>query len=185
MGPMYGFMWRHIGEEYHGCEKSYKGFDQLNDLINNIKNDPYSRRHLLTTYCPLYNEQGCLIPCHGIATQFYVEIKDNKKYLSCFVFNRSQDTFLGMPFNIASYSILTYIIAKLVDMLPCKLIFSSGDTHIYNNHIDQVNIQLKRNVLPFPILEIDDFKSIDDLNLEKFKVIGYLYNPSIKAKMAI
>jgi dihydrofolate reductase/thymidylate synthase len=185
IGPMYGFNWRYWNAEYKGCDQDYtgKGYDQLVNLIKSIKTDPYSRRHLLTTYNPETVESSVLCECHGIAIQFYVE----NSSLSCHMYQRSVDTFLGFPYNITSYSILTYIIAKLCNLVPKDLIISTGDTHIYNNHIDQVKLQLTRNPLPFPKLElnINPDTKLEDIKLEDFNVIGYLYHPSIKADMAV
>lgn len=185
MGPMYGYKIRHWNAEYKGCDKNYtgKGYDQLVNLIQSIKKDPYSRRHLLTTYNPETVESSVLCECHGIVIQFYV---DNST-LSCHMYQRSVDTFLGFPYNITSYSILTYIIAKLCNLIPKDLIISTGDNHIYINHIEQVQLQLTRNPLPFPKLEvhINPDTKLEDIKLEDFNVIGYLYHPSIKAEMAV
>ena len=135
----------------------------------------------MSTYCPLYNDLGCLIPCHGIVIQFYVE----GDFLSCHVYCRSQDTFLGQNYNFTSYSIFVYIIAKLVNLKPKELVLSMGDAHVYNNHFEQVEIQSKRTPLPFPILVLDDFSSIDELTEDHFHVEGYIHHPAIRAPMAI
>lgn len=190
IGSMYGWIWRHIGAEYKGCHESYEnqGHDQLAELIHTLKTDPFSRRHLLTTYCPLYNDKGCLLPCHGIVVQFYVQQIGDKKHLSCHMYQRSSDTFLGLAINIASYSILTYIVAKMCDMDPKELIITTGDCHIYGNHELQVYEQLQRTPLPFPKLILRDEvknKTFDELILEDFDVVGYLHHPPIKAPMAI
>lgn len=187
MGPMYGWIWRHIGAKYTGCSSPYneKGYDQLAALIKGLKEDPYSRRHLLTTYCPLYTDQGVLAPCHGIVVQFYIENNDT---LSCQVYIRSNDMFLGQPYNIASYAMLTYIIAKMIDKNPCRLIISIGDCHIYTNHFQQTLTQIKRKPLPFPLFKVNDTvknKSFDELELEDFDVLGYISHPTIKAPLAI
>lgn len=189
-GPMYGFVWRHAGAEYRGCDANYtnEGYDQFIALINGLKKDPYSRRHIMSTFSPQYIDQGVLIPCHGIVTQMHVEEEDGKLFLSCHTYCRSQDTFLGQPFNIASYAILTHLIAKICDMEPRELIISTGDTHIYKNHIHQVHEQSGRQPLPFPMLRISDDvkqKSIDDIQINDFEVIGYMHHPSIKAEMAV
>jgi thymidylate synthase len=188
IGPMYGWIWRNIGAEYRGCDASYMGhgIDQIERLLTDLKVDPYSRRHILTTYCPLYVDQGCLMPCHGIVTQFYV----SDKHLSCHVYNRSQDVFLGMTMNIASYALLTCIIAKKADMIPGELVVSSGDSHLYLNHLVQADLQLlpSRVPLPFPVLEVNDAvrdKNVDDITLEDFNLVGYLHHPAIKAEMAV
>lgn len=185
MGPMYGFNWRHFGAEYKGCDVAVEGgYDQLEALIDGLKKDPYSRRHMITTFNPATVSQSVLAPCHGIITQFYV---DNGG-LSCQVYCRSSDSFLGLPFNIASYAIMTYIIAKKTGLKPDNLIVVSGDCHIYKNHIEQVKQQLERATLPSPILRVDDSvaeKSFDDITLDDFELVGYLHHPAIKAPMAV
>ena len=197
MGPMYGYNWRHYGGVYKGCHdpESYKGgFDQLTELIEGLKNDPYSRRHMITTFNPSTVAQSVLAPCHGIIVQFYVEniesdnASESTKHLSCHVYCRSSDTFLGLPFNIASYAIFTYLIAKLANMVPSTLIMSLGDAHIYSNHVSQITEQIARPPLPFPVLQIKD--RVKDMTLEEiseddFKLIGYLHHPQIKAPMAV
>lgn len=185
MGPMYGFNWRHFGAEYKGCDAGGEGgFDQLKELIEGLKKDPYSRRHMITTFNPATVSQSVLAPCHGIVTQFYVEDGG----LSCQVYCRSSDSFLGLPFNIASYAIMTYIIAKKVGLKPAELILVSGDCHIYKNHIEQVKQQLERTPLPSPILLVNDSvidKDFDNICLEDFELVGYLHHPAIKAPMAV
>ena len=192
MGPMYFFVVRHIGAEYKGCDADYtgQGKDQLLGLIDGLLTDPFSRRHMLTTYCPLYNDQGCLLPCHGIVIQFYCERshETDKLQLSCHVYIRSNDTFLGQPWNIASYAAFTQIIAAKCDMVPKELIISIGDCHIYSNHLDQVKQQLSRAPLPFPILKISDEiknKSFEEMDIDDFSLVGYIHHPAIKAQMAI
>lgn len=187
IGSMYGWIWRHVGAEYRGCDADYtgEGHDQIDELIEGLKTDPYSRRHMITTYCPIYNDGGVLLPCHGIITQFYVE---DGGLLSCHVYCRSQDLFLGQVINFASYSILTHIIAKKTGLKAKQLVLSMGDAHIYLNHIEQVKLQLSRSPLPFPVLEIADGvaeKKIDDIVLEDFNLVGYLHHPVIKAEMAV
>lgn len=190
MGPMYGFNWLHWNCNYLGCDHDYsnKGFNQIDALIHSLVYDPFSRRHLLTTYNPSEVDKSVLAPCHGLTVQFYVEVINEQQYLSCHMYQRSVDNFLGEPYNITSYSVLTYIIAKICNMKPKELIISMGDSHIYNNHIEQVKLQLSRSPLPFPILEINDSvlsKSIYDIEIDDFNLIGYLYRPSIKAQMAV
>jgi dihydrofolate reductase/thymidylate synthase len=192
MGPMYGFTLRNYGKEYKGCDYDYSkdqgGYDQLKELIKGLKDDPWSRRHLITTYYIPYLEQSVLYPCHGLQTQFQYIEKDGNKYLSCHVYIRSSDGFLGLPINILSYAILTYIIAKKCGYLPYELIISFGDAHIYKNHLAAVDEQLSKNVLPFPVLEISDDvtnKKFEEIELSDFNLVGYLSHPSIKAPMAI
>ena len=191
IGPLYGVSFRSFGCEYKGCGHNHvgEGFDQLTELLHGLKNDPFSRRHLLTTYNPSVVSKCVLAPCHGIAIQFYVEEEqDGKMQLSCHVYCRSQDTFLGTAFNIASYAIMTYIIAKKCSMTPRELIISTGDTHIYHNHIEQVKTQLKRKPFPFPVLELSDDvieKDFSEITVDDFRLIGYMHHPSIKAEMAV
>ena len=188
MGPMYGFQWFHFGADYHTCDTDYtnKGYNQMANLIKSLKEDPFSRRHLLTTYNPAAVSKSVLAPCHGIAIMFYVDEFNNQKYLSCHAVIRSSDSALGLPFNIASYAILTYIIAAQVDMKPKELIISTGDSHIYLNHIDALTTQLSRNPLPEPLLHYKTAsKPLNEITLDDFEVIGYLAHPAIKMTMAI
>jgi thymidylate synthase len=191
VGPMYGFVWRHAHATYSGCSSDYQGcgHDQITWLIQQLKDDPFSRRHIITTYIPEYKDQGVLFPCHGIVTQMYVEEDSTgEKHLSCHTYCRSQDVFLGQPFNIASYAVFTHLIAKLSGMRPKELIISTGDTHVYANHVTQMKEQVQRTPFPFPQLVINDSvlsKSLDDIDLADFQVIGYLHHPSIKAPMAV
>jgi dihydrofolate reductase / thymidylate synthase len=191
LGPLYGFNLRHFGAKYEGCDHDYRGqgYDQVAELIQGLRNDPFSRRHLLTTYNPGAVKDSVLAPCHGIAINFYVdEDEDGVRELSCHVYNRSQDMFLGVPFNIASYAVLVYIIAAMVDMKPKDLVLSTGDTHVYNNHIDQVKRQLGRRPLPFPTLTVHESvktKKIEDITVDDFELVGYLHHPSISAPMAV
>lgn len=190
-GPMYGFNWRHFGAHYIGCHASYMGLgvDQLNSLVDGLKKDPFSRRHMITTYNPNNVDEGVLPPCHGIVVQFYVdEDEQGDKILSCHMYQRSADSFLGLAINIASYSILTYVVAKMVGMKPNELIISTGDTHIYLNHMSQVKEQLERTPLPQPKLIVRDEvskKSFDELDLSDFDVVGYLHHHTIRAQMAV
>ena len=187
IGSMYGWIWNHVGADYRGCNADYtgQGINQLHMLIQSLKNDPFSRRHLLTSYCPVYVDQGCLMPCHGIVTQFHVS---NKKELSCHVYNRSQDVFLGQPFNVASYSILLYIIAAKCGYKPKELVVSLGNTHVYQTHEEQCKTQLSRVPLPFPVLELSDAvkdKDLKALTIDDFTLVGYLHHAGIKAPMAV
>jgi dihydrofolate reductase/thymidylate synthase len=190
LGSMYSFILCYCGTEYKGCNHDYtgQGINQLEKFVKGLKEDPWSRRHLMTTYCPMYADQGVLFPCHGLQIQGFYSERNNKSYLSLHVYIRSSDGFLGLPINILSYAILTYIIAKKCGYLPYELIISFGDRHIYNNHIDAVNIQLSKNPLPQPKLILNDSiieKEFKDIELKDFELIGYLSNPKISAPMAI
>jgi len=184
MGAIYGFQFRHWNAEYKGCDADYtgKGVDQLKNLIDGIKKDPYSRRHLLSTWNVSQLNEMVLAPCH-VLCQFYVS-KDG--YLDCQLYQRSGDMFLGVPFNIACYSIFTRMIAHITELKARKFIHIIGDAHIYNNHIEQVEKQLKRTPMPFPKLYLkQDVKEIDDFTFQDFLLDEYNCWPGIKAEMAV
>ena len=179
MGPMYGYQWRYFNKPYGEKEG---GVDQFSKLIEDIKNNPNSRRLLMTDYNPCQANQGVLYPCHSLILQFYCN--DNK--LSVKMYQRSADLFLGVPFNIASTTLLLYIVAKLTNRVPDTVSITFGDCHIYNDHSEQVNIQLSRTPYELPKLELTDFKTIQDVEqatTDDFKLIDYTCHPGIKAKM--
>jgi thymidylate synthase len=172
-GKSYGYQWRKFGDKV----------DQLKTLIDGIKNDPFSRRHYMTAWNPLELDNIPLPACH-LSCQFYVS-NDNKK-LSCQVYMRSCDVFLGLPFNIASYACLTYMICHLTNLQPHTLSFCLGDTHIYKNHIQQCQEMIQRPLRSFPKLVVKrKVESIDDFKGEDFEIIGYNPHPTIKAEMAV
>jgi thymidylate synthase/dihydrofolate reductase len=189
VGPMYGFQWRHFGATYNGCTSDYTGLgiDQLENVIDLLKTDPFSRRIAITTYNVNDLEKGVLHPCHGIYTQFYVEQRGDHQYLSCHMTQRSVDCGCGLPFNIASYAILTHIIATKVGMHPDQLIISMGDTHIYDNHLDLLSDQIKRTPYPFPKIHLKEIKDKpwNQLTVDDFELVGYLSHPPIKLIMNI
>lgn len=186
----YGFQWRHFGAEYKTCKDDYsgQGFDQVQYILNELRVNPFSRRLYMTAWNASDIDKMALPPCH-LSAQFYVELDDaGQKHLSCQMYQRSVDTFLGCPWNIMSYAVLTYLLAKMTDMLPKKLIMCLGDTHIYSNHIEQVRQQLERTPYPFPKLIVSDAvktKSIEDITIDDFVLQDYTYHPAIKAPMAI
>lgn len=187
MGPMYGAMWRKFGvpTTFEDCSSPrHKPVDQLQNCFDLIKKDPDSRRIIISAYNPQASPYSVLEPCHFF-TQFYV---DNGK-LSCQFQMRSVDTFLGCPFNLLSYGILTHLMAKATGLQARELIFVGGDTHIYNTHIEQVKEQLTRKPYDFPTLNIKkDISSIEDmenLSFEDFEFLDYKYHPAIKATMAV
>ena len=184
MGPMYGFNWRHFGAEYKGCNTNYqgKGFDQLFKIVEEIKTKPSSRRILMSDFNPASAHLGVLYPCHSLILQFYV--RDNM--LDVKMYQRSVDSFLGEPFNIASTSLLLHIICKLTNKKPGKVTLTFGDCHIYNNHLDQVKCQLERLPYKFPTLKIPDFETIEDVENSCFTdyvISDYQHAKGIKAKM--
>jgi len=184
-GPIYGFNWRHYGAEYIDCHTDYtgKGIDQIEYIINEIKSNPVSRRLILNGWDSTKILKGILPPCHLLA-QFYV---DGDK-LSCQMYQRSADFFLGVPFNIFSYTVLTYIIAMKTGLKPHRLIMVFGDTHIYQNHIEQTVEQVNRSILSKPVLFLDDSiknKDFDEITVDDFNIVGYFPHPSIKAIMSV
>lgn len=190
VGELYGIAFRAFNAEYKGCHHNHigEGYDQLTNFINNLKNDPFSRRHLITTFNPATVSKAVLYPCHGLVIQGYPQDIDGIMHLSLHVYIRSSDTVLGLPFNVASYAIFTYMISTLCNMKPKELIVSFGDAHIYQNHYEQVQLQLSRHPLPFPVLEISDSiksKTLEEISLEDFKLIGYMSHSAIKAPMAV
>ncbi|MBR1915247.1 MAG: thymidylate synthase [Alphaproteobacteria bacterium] len=172
LGPVYGAQWRNWNSD---------GIDQLQDVINRIKNTPNDRRMIVSAWNPSQIGQMKLPPCH-MMFQFYVA---NGK-LSCMLYQRSCDMFLGVPFNIASYALLTMMIAQVCDLKPGEFIHTLGDTHIYHNHFDQVRLQLSRTPLKLPIMKINpNVKDINDFKFEDFELVGYESYGVIKAQVAV
>jgi thymidylate synthase len=180
-GPIYGFQWRHFNTPYFGHHTNYegKGIDQLQNCINLIKNDPFSRRIFMSAWNPEQMEEMCLPPCH-VSYQFYVSHDGG---LSCILYQRSGDMFLGVPFNIASVSLLVYLIASITNTYPDKVSLVIGDAHIYEEHIEQVKIQLDRTPYKFPILNINKKTNIDEYTYNDFEITEYVCHPIIKAPM--
>jgi thymidylate synthase len=184
IGPMYGFQLRHYGSLYKGMDKEYnkEGIDQLQECIDLIKNDPFSRRIIMTTYNPTQAKEGVLYPCHGIVTQFYVE--DDKLHLS--TYQRSADWFLGVVWNISSYSLLLHLICSLegINLKPGRVIIHFGDVHLYDTHYDQAITQLLRNPFKFPTLKIKEKKeNIAFFTLDDIEITNYQSHNFIKAQM--
>lgn len=194
MGPMYGYQLRNYNKKYKIDEDDNEkenemdedtGIDQLNILINKLKNNPNDRRLIMTTLNIAQVEQGVLWPCHGLVIQFYIE--ENK--LSCIMYQRSADYFLGLPFNIASYALLMHIICSIlrkmgVNYTPDKLHIFIGDLHIYEDHLCQGLAQNFREATDFPVLDIkNDYEKVEDYTIEDFKLNDYKYYPKIIAKM--
>jgi thymidylate synthase len=186
MGPMYGFQWRHFNAEYFGPDHDYsgQGFDQLQNCINLIRNDPFSRRIFMSAYNPLQLHQSVLNPCH-LSYQWMVELDENgNKLLNCLMYQRSADLFLGLPFNIASTALLTYMIAHITDCKPNKMSICICDAHIYEEHIDAVKIQLERTPIELPTLSIErKIEDINDFKYDDLLIENYVSHPTIKAKM--
>jgi thymidylate synthase len=175
LGPVYGKQWR----SWEG--KDGKVVDQISDLIKQIKTNPDSRRLIVSAWNVTDLPEMALMPCHTIF-QFYVA---NGK-LSCQLYQRSADVFLGVPFNIASYALLTLMIAQVCDLEPGEFIHTFGDVHIYNNHIEQVKLQLSRTPFPLPTMKLNpSVKNIFDFNFEDFTLENYQCHPAIKAPVAV
>jgi thymidylate synthase len=160
----------------------HKEVDQLKILVEGIKQDPNGRRHILTAWNPGELDQMALPPCH-VLCQFYV---NKNKELSCHMYQRSVDVFLGLPFNIASYALFTHLIAQVCGLGVAELVISTGDTHIYTNHVEQVKEQLSRAPLPLPTLKINHtIKNIDDFSPNDIELVDYKCYTAIKATMAV
>ena len=185
LGPVYGHQWRNWNSE---------GIDQIKDLIDQIKNNPNSRRMIVSAWNPsvlpdtsksftenVKNGKAALPPCHAFF-QFYV----SEGKLSCQLYQRSADTFLGVPFNIASYALFTMMIAQVTNLQPGDFVHTFGDVHLYNNHIDQANEQLSRDIRPLPQIKINpNVKEITAFTFEDFELINYNPHPHIKAAVSI
>tara|TARA_Y200000002_G_scaffold73404_1_gene57520 strand:+ start:21559 stop:22383 length:825 start_codon:yes stop_codon:yes gene_type:complete len=185
LGPVYGFQWRNWNND---------GIDQISNLINDLKNNPNSRRHLISAWNPsvlpdtsksfetnVANGKAALPPCHAFF-QFHV----NNGKLSCQLYQRSADIFLGVPFNIASYSLLTLMIAQVCDLEPGDFIHTFGDAHIYSNHFEQMKLQLSREPRKLPTIKINnEVKNIFDFKFEDFILENYDPHPHIKGKVAV
>jgi len=183
LGPVYGFQWRHFGAEYENMNTDYagKGVDQLAAVIDTIKNNPNSRRIVLTAWNPMDQQKMALPPCHMFC-QFYVANGE----LSCQMYQRSADMGLGVPFNIASYSLLTRLVAQVCGLKAGEFVHAIGDCHVYLNHVEPLRQQLEREPRPFPTLEINpEVKSIDGFKFSDFKIVDYNPYKSIKMKMAV
>jgi dihydrofolate reductase/thymidylate synthase len=184
LGPVYGHQWRHFNAEYKDQKTDYtdKGVDQIQQIIHLLKNDPMSRRIILTAWNPCQINQVNLPPCHMMC-QFYVS---SNKELSCMMYQRSADIGLGLPFNIASYAVLTYILGKLTNLKPKKLSIIIGDAHIYENHIDALKEQITREPFEFPKLELNlekEYNKVEDFDINDFKILNYKCFEHLKMQM--
>jgi len=177
LGPVYGVQWRKWEGPRWGSL-----IDQVSNLVDSLKNDPNSRRHIISAWNVGELKDMALPPCH-VMSQYYVS-KDNR--LSCHMYQRSVDVFLGLPFNIASYALLTHMLAQVCDLKVGELIISTGDTHIYKDHVEQVNVQLSREEYPLPTLYLNPaVKDINSFTMDDIKLQNYQSHDSIKAVMAV
>jgi len=184
LGPVYGHQWRHFNAKYTTCDEDYtnKGVDQLGNIIKMLK-DPgsrTSRRMVMSAWNPCQLDEMALPPCHVLA-QFNVT---NNKELSCSLYQRSCDMGLGVPFNIASYSFLTHIIAKHCDLVPKDFVYFMGNVHIYDDHFEMLKDQALRRPLEFPTLKIlNKYDTIEEYSLDDIELKNYKYHPPIQMKM--
>lgn len=183
LGPVYGFQWRHFGAEYKTCHDDYtgQGVDQLAEVIKTLQTRPYDRRIIMSAWNVPDIPKMALPPCHCLV-QFYVADGE----VSCQLYQRSADVGLGVPFNIASYALLTHMIAHVTGLKPGDFIHTTGDTHIYRNHVEPLKLQLGREPKPFPKLIFKrNVNNIDDFKYEDFEIQGYDPYPAIKMEMAV
>ncbi|RKF76672.1 Thymidylate synthase [Golovinomyces cichoracearum] len=191
LGPIYGFQWRHFGADYIDANTDYtgKGVDQLAEVVAKLKTNPYDRRIILTAWNPRDLKLMALPPCHLLA-QFYVSFPQGNKSvgtLHCLLYQRSCDMGLGVPFNIASYALLTHMLAHTCELLPGTLTHTMGDAHVYADHVEALKTQLARDPRPFPEIEIKKEKggSIDGWLVDDFLIKGYEPHKSISMKMSV
>ncbi|MCG8601551.1 MAG: thymidylate synthase [Verrucomicrobiales bacterium] len=178
LGPVYGKQWR-------SWEVGDKGetIDQIARVVDSIRNNPTSRRHIVSAWNPADVEEMALPPCHSLF-QFYVDTSRGE--LSCQLYQRSADLFLGVPFNIASYALLCMMMAQVCGLKPGDFVHTFGDLHLYQNHLDQAKLQLSRDPRPLPQMKINpDVKEIDGFVFEDFELVGYDPHPTIKAPIAV
>jgi thymidylate synthase len=184
LGPVYGRQWR----SWEG--KDGKIVDQVSDLITQIKKNPDSRRLIISAWNVAELPRMALMPCHTLF-QFYIanarpDDPVGRGKLSCQLYQRSADVFLGVPFNIASYALLTLMIAQVCDLEPGDFVHTFGDVHIYNNHMEQVNLQLSRTPFPLPVIKLNPaVKDIFNFTYEDFTLENYQSHPAIKAPVAV
>jgi thymidylate synthase len=175
LGPVYGAQWR----SWRGADG--KTVDQITSVIETIQENPYSRRHVVSAWNPAEVEAMALPPCHVL---FQFNVADGK--LSCHLYQRSADIFLGVPFNIASYSLLTMMVAQVVKLEPGDFVHSFGDAHLYLNHLDQARLQLSREPRPLPEMRLNpDVKSIFDFQYQDFQLLHYDPHPHIRAQVSV
>ena len=193
MGPMYGYQLRFFNANYKDCNDNYlnKGVDQLKYVIDTILKDPFSRRIIMTTFNPAQVNEGCLFPCHSLMIQFYIREENDIYYLSQQNYIRSNDIFLGNPYNIASFALMSYLLCHHLNYItksnkykPDMLYITLGDYHLYKDHYEAAQEQINRTPYPFPQLNIKNYHdNIEDYEYEDIEMINYMSHPAIKTKM--
>ncbi|MCB2413716.1 thymidylate synthase [Demequina sp. TTPB684] len=174
LGPVYGYQWR------SWPAPDGRHIDQIANVVESIKSHPDSRRHIVSAWNPALIDEMALPPCHALF-QFYVA--DGK--LSCQLYQRSADLFLGVPFNIASYALLTHMIAAQTGLAVGEFVWTGGDCHIYANHIEQARLQLSRDPYPYPALQLAQRPTLMDYDIDDVEILGYQHHPGIKAPIAV
>jgi thymidylate synthase len=175
LGPVYGAQWRSWPDGNNGT------IDQIENLINGINNNPDSRRHIVSAWNPALVDEMALPPCHSLF-QFYVANEE----LSCQLYQRSADIFLGVPFNIASYALLTHMIAQVCNLKAGKFVHTLGDAHLYVNHLEQAKLQLSREIMGLPELKLSsNVENIFDFKYEDIEIVNYESHPAISAPIAV
>lgn len=185
LGPIYGHQWRstptYQHQKYPDRFTSGPTIDQIEQIIRSIKTNPDSRRHIVSAWNVSQISDMALPPCH---TMFQFNVSDGK--LDCKLYQRSADAFLGVPYNIASYALLTLMVAQVCNLRPGRFIHTFGDAHIYLNHIDQVKLQLTREPMPLPVIDLDlSVTDIDDFAMDSFTLSNYTHHDTIKGDMAV
>lgn len=179
LGPVYGKQWR------SWAAPDGRVIDQISGVVNSLKTNPESRRHIVSAWNPAEVEDMALPPCHCLFQFFVAPDRDGVKRLSCQLYQRSADVFLGVPFNIASYALLTLMMAKVTGYAPGEFVHTLGDAHLYLNHVEQARIQLAREPMPLPIMHVADRDDLFAFAYEDFKLEGYQAHPSIPAPIAV
>ena len=180
LGPVYGHQWRSWPDYAGGT------IDQIQYVVDQLKNNPDSRRMIVSAWNVAEVNKMALPPCHAIFQFYTAPLPDGRRRLSLQLYQRSADTFLGVPFNIASYALLLQMMAQVCDMVPGDFIHTTGDTHLYLNHLEQARLQLTREPRPLPTMKINpDVKSIFDFHYEDFELVGYDPHPHIKAEVSV
>jgi thymidylate synthase len=175
LGPVYGVQWR----AWRGADGQV--FDQISNVVEQIKLNPSSRRHIVSAWNVAEVERMALPPCH-LMFQFYV----SEGRLSCLLYQRSADIFLGVPFNIASYALLTLMIAQVTGLKPGEFVHTLGDAHLYNNHMDQARLQVTRQPYPLPVMQINpEIINIFEFRYQDFELTAYTAHPHIRAEISV